>query len=135
MPEDPAAVAAAAAQNGPASGTTSSPSPARAKRGSVIKTVLARVRMLDGTDLDLHVDRKCKGYELLVKVCEQINLLEKDYFGLTYVDRHDPRTWLEMDKSVSKFIKNEPWMFNFEVKFYPPDPAQLQEDITRLQKK
>ena len=27
----------------------------------------------------------------------------------------------------------EPWKFNFEVKFYPPDPAQLQEDITRYQ--
>jgi hypothetical protein len=27
---------------------------------------------------------------------------------------------------------DEPWKFNFEVKFYPPDPAQLQEDITRF---
>lgn len=24
-------------------------------------------------------------------------------------------------------------MFNFEMKFYPPDPNQLQEDITRYQ--
>nr|CAD7590050.1 unnamed protein product [Timema genevievae] len=38
-----------------------------------------------------------------------------------------------MDKRIAKFIKNEPWKFNFEVKFYPPDPAQLQEDITRYQ--
>lgn len=30
-------------------------------------------------------------------------------------------------------ILAEPWKFNFEVKFYPPDPAQLQEDITRYQ--
>lgn len=28
---------------------------------------------------------------------------------------------------------DEPWKFSFEVKFYPPDPAQLQEDITRYQ--
>jgi hypothetical protein len=27
----------------------------------------------------------------------------------------------------------EPWLFNFEMKFYPPDPNQLQEDITRYQ--
>lgn len=26
-----------------------------------------------------------------------------------------------------------PWVFSFEVKFYPPDPAGLQEDITRYQ--
>lgn len=24
-----------------------------------------------------------------------------------------------------------PWNFTFNVKFYPPDPAQLTEDITR----
>nr|CAD7590051.1 unnamed protein product [Timema genevievae] len=83
--------------------------------------------------VSLGLQRKCKGQELLEKVCDHLNLLEKDYFGLTYEDRHDPRVWLEMDKRIAKFIKNEPWKFNFEVKFYPPDPAQLQEDITRYQ--
>jgi hypothetical protein len=53
------------------------------------------------------LQRKCKGFELLEKVCEQINLLEKDYFGLTYEDRHDPRNWLEMEKSISKFVKSK----------------------------
>lgn len=75
--------------------------------------------------------RKAKGHELLEQICDHLNLLEKDYFGLTYEDRNDPRNWLEMDKRIAKFVKNEPWKFNFEVKFYPPDPAQLQEDITR----
>lgn len=84
-------------------------------------------------------------------VCEAINLIEKDYFGLIYTDRHDPRNWLDLEKRISKFMKGitynlvltnvyrninftvEPWKFSFEVKFYPPDPAQLQEDITRYQ--
>lgn len=26
---------------------------------------------------------------------------------------------------------DEPWEVNFQVKFYPPEPAQLHEDITR----
>ncbi|XP_049833426.1 mesocentin-like isoform X2 [Schistocerca gregaria] len=97
------------------------------------KTVLARVTLLDGSLLELNVERRAKGQDVLDKVCEHLNLLEKDYFALTYEDRHDPRNWLELDKRVTKFIKNEPWKFNFEVKFYPPDPAQLQEDITRYQ--
>lgn len=33
---------------------------------------------------------------------------------------------------VVYLFTDEPWKFNFEVKFYPPDPAQLQEDITRF---
>ncbi|XP_017776809.1 PREDICTED: protein 4.1 homolog isoform X3 [Nicrophorus vespilloides] len=93
----------------------------------------AQVTMLDGVVVDVFIERKSKGQELLNKVCEAINLIEKDYFGLVYVDRHDPRNWLDLDKRITKFMKNEPWKFSFEVKFYPPDPAQLQEDITRYQ--
>jgi hypothetical protein len=51
--------------------------------------------------------RKSKGQELLDKVCEHLNLLEKDYFGLTYEDRHDPRNWLEMDRRIAKFVKSK----------------------------
>ncbi|XP_054274134.1 protein 4.1 homolog isoform X3 [Macrosteles quadrilineatus] len=97
------------------------------------KAVLARVTLLDGSLVDISIDRKAKGEDLLEKVCDHINLLERDYFGLTYEDRHDPHNWVELDKRIGKFVKNEPWKFNFEVKFYPPDPAQLQEDITRYQ--
>ncbi|XP_075221346.1 erythrocyte membrane protein band 4.1 like coracle isoform X2 [Lycorma delicatula] len=98
------------------------------------KMVTARVNLLDGSTLDVNVDRKAKGEELFEKVCEHLNLLEKDYFSLTYSNEHDPRNWLELDKRISKFIKNEQqWVFNFEVKFYPPDPAGLKEDITRYQ--
>lgn len=41
------------------------------------------------------------------EICSQINLLEKDYFGLTYEDRYDKRNWLELDKNVNKFIKGD----------------------------
>ncbi|KAL1115304.1 hypothetical protein AAG570_007335 [Ranatra chinensis] len=82
---------------------------------------------------NLSAQRKSKGEDLLEKVCDHLNLLERDYFGLTYEDRHDPRNWVELDKRLTKFFKSEPWNVNFEVKFYPPDPSQLQEDITRYQ--
>ncbi|CAH1112308.1 unnamed protein product [Psylliodes chrysocephalus] len=98
-------------------------------RGSGSTT--AKITMLDGSVLPITIDRKAKGKELLDKVCEAINLIEKDYFGLVYADRHDPRNWLDLEKRISKFMRVEPWVFSFEVKFYPPDPAQLQEDITR----
>ncbi|XP_076239827.1 erythrocyte membrane protein band 4.1 like coracle isoform X2 [Calliopsis andreniformis] len=109
---------------------TNSPTKSPSSKG---KTALAKVTLLDGTVKDFYIDRKAKGQELLDMICQSMNLLEKDYFGLIYEDRHDPRNWLDLDKRIAKFVKNEPWKFNFEVKFYPPDPAQLQEDITRYQ--
>nr|CAH7720855.1 unnamed protein product [Callosobruchus chinensis] len=105
-------------------------SKAAANKGAGGGTALAQVTMLDGSVLDIAIDRKAKGRELLDRVCEAVNLIEKNYFGLTYADRHDPRNWLDLEKRISKFMKAEPWKMNFEVKFYPPDPAQLQEDIT-----
>ncbi|XP_044742967.1 protein 4.1 homolog isoform X2 [Chrysoperla carnea] len=108
-------------------------SPKSQKRSSVGKTALANISMLDGSKLSINIDRKAKGFELMDKICESINLLEKDYFGLTYADAHDQRNWLDLEKRVSKFIKNEPWTLSFCVKFYPPEPAALQEDITRYQ--
>ncbi|XP_060536727.1 protein 4.1 homolog isoform X2 [Cylas formicarius] len=108
-------------------------SPAKKSSTSIKMTgnAHAEIIMLDGSTLSVSIDRKAKGKDLLDRVCEAINLIERDYFGLTYADRHDPRNWLELDKRIAKFMKNEPWRFNFEIKFYPPDPAQLQEDITR----
>lgn len=106
-----------------------SKSPSKAPRG---KMVLARAKLLDGTDVEVAVEKKAKALDLLGLVAEKINLLEKDYFGLSYVDHNNMKNWLTPDKRISKQVKG-PWEFNFEVKFYPPDPAQLAEDITRYQ--
>ncbi|XP_064219651.1 protein 4.1 isoform X28 [Aotus nancymaae] len=40
-------------------------------------------------------------------------------------------TWLDSAKEIKKQVRGIPWNFTFNVKFYPPDPAQLTEDITR----
>ncbi|KAK0170633.1 hypothetical protein PV328_008460 [Microctonus aethiopoides] len=97
------------------------------------KNTLAKVTLLDGTVKDVIIERKAKGQELIDTICRSMNLLEKDYFGLIYEDKHDLRNWLDLDRRIGKFVKSEPWKFSFEVKFYPPDPAQLHEDITRYQ--
>lgn len=76
--------------------------------------------------------KKAKGIDLLESIADRINLLEKDYFGLIYVDHNSTTNWLNLDRRISKQVKG-PWEFKFEVKFYPPDPTQLAEDITRYQ--
>lgn len=118
-------------ENGPAN--DSSPKSKSRPPPSSNRQLLCRVKLLDGSDFECFVERKAKGEELLQKVCDASNLLEKDYFALTYRDSTDSKCWLANDKRISKQVQNGPWVFGFEVKFYPPDPAQLQEDITRYQ--
>uniref|UniRef100_A0A668AN27 Erythrocyte membrane protein band 4.1 like 2 n=1 Tax=Myripristis murdjan TaxID=586833 RepID=A0A668AN27_9TELE len=77
------------------------------------------------------LNKRAKGQYLFFKVCEHLNLLEKDYFGLTYKDNHEQRCWLDPTKEIKRQIRSNNWQFAFNVKFYPPDPSLLTEDITR----
>uniref|UniRef100_I3J1Q8 Band 4.1-like protein 1 n=1 Tax=Oreochromis niloticus TaxID=8128 RepID=I3J1Q8_ORENI len=72
-----------------------------------------------------------KGQTLLDMVCGHLNLLERDYFGLTFQDTDNTKNWLDPSKEIKKQIRVGPWNFGFAVKFYPPDPSVLIEDITR----
>ncbi|XP_078791490.1 band 4.1-like protein 3 isoform X22 [Oryzias latipes] len=90
-----------------------------------------KVALLDGSDYTVDVEKRAKGQILFSKICEHLNLLEKDYFGITYRDIENQKNWLDPSKELKKQIRNGPWNFAFNVKFYPPDPSQLSEDITR----
>ncbi|XP_006512575.1 band 4.1-like protein 2 isoform X5 [Mus musculus] len=95
------------------------------------KTVLAKVTLLDGTEYSCDLEKRAKGQVLFDRVCEHLNLLEKDYFGLLFQDHPEQKNWLDPAKEIKRQLKNLPWLFTFNVKFYPPDPSQLTEDITR----
>ncbi|GAA6236062.1 band 4.1-like protein 3b isoform X14 [Lates japonicus] len=96
-----------------------------------VKIMQCKVTLLDGSDFTLNVEKRAKGQMLFDKVCEHLNLLEKDYFGITYRDVENQKNWLDPSKELKKQIRTGPWNFAFNVKFYPPDPSQLTEDITR----
>ncbi|XP_027702708.1 band 4.1-like protein 3 isoform X7 [Vombatus ursinus] len=95
------------------------------------KSMQRKVILLDGTEYLCDVEKRSRGQVLFDKVCEHLNLLEKDYFGLTYRDTENQKNWLDPAKEIKKQIRSGAWQFSFNVKFYPPDPAQLSEDITR----
>ncbi|XP_028593118.2 band 4.1-like protein 3 isoform X3 [Podarcis muralis] len=96
-----------------------------------LKNMQCKVILLDGSEYGCEVEKRSKGQVLFDKVCEHLNLLEKDYFGLTYKDMESQKNWLDPAKEIKKQIRSGAWHFSFNVKFYPPDPAQLSEDITR----
>ncbi|KAM8946297.1 band 4.1-like protein 2 isoform 1-T1 [Pelodytes ibericus] len=96
-----------------------------------VKTVPCKVTLLDGTEYNCDLEKRAKGQILFSKVCEHLNLLETDYFGLICKDNADQKNWLDPAKEIKRQIRSSPWLFSFNVKFYPPDPSQLTEDITR----
>ncbi|XP_073411413.1 band 4.1-like protein 1 isoform X6 [Dendrobates tinctorius] len=110
------------------------------------KSAVCRVTLLDSSHYECEVEKHARGQVLFDTVCEHLNLLEKDYFGLTFCDSDSQKVmllqstddigissdnWLDPSKEIKKQIRSAPWTFGFTVKFYPPDPAQLTEDITR----
>ncbi|XP_057692071.1 FERM domain-containing protein 5 isoform X2 [Corythoichthys intestinalis] len=90
------------------------------------------VRLLDDSEYTCTIQRDAKGQYLFDLICHHLNLLEKDYFGIRYVDPDKQRHWLELTRSIAKQMKSQhPFTMCLRVKFYPPDPAALKEEITR----
>ncbi|XP_057178329.1 band 4.1-like protein 3a isoform X3 [Triplophysa rosa] len=104
-------------------------SPVKVSRSS--RNMQCKITLLDGSDYTCVVEKRDKGQVLFAKVCEHLNLLEKDYFGITYRDVENQKNWLDPAKDMKKQIRGVAWNFSFNVKFYPPEPALLSEDITR----
>ncbi|XP_074542344.1 protein 4.1 isoform X3 [Halichoeres trimaculatus] len=95
------------------------------------KTMQIKVTLLDDVVFECELDKHAKGQELFMKVCDHLNLLEKDYYGLAIWDSPTVMTWMDLTKEIRRQVQGANYNFTFNVKFYPPDPAQLSEDITR----
>uniref|UniRef100_A0A3P8Y8S0 FERM domain-containing protein n=1 Tax=Esox lucius TaxID=8010 RepID=A0A3P8Y8S0_ESOLU len=95
------------------------------------KTIPVKITLLDGSEYETAVEKFARGQSVLDMVCDHLNLLERDYFGLTFYDTDNTKNWLDPSKEIKKQIRIGSWHFGFAVKFYPPDPSQLIEDITR----
>ena len=52
----------------------------------------------------MYFQKKAKGQELLDKVCESINLLEKDYFSLSYHDNEENKVRIDTRKGMPFLI-------------------------------
>ncbi|CAD5208922.1 unnamed protein product [Bursaphelenchus xylophilus] len=89
------------------------------------------VVLLDGRKLDFQVSKNAEGEILFNLVTDAIGLIEKDYFSLAFYENGSVRKWLYKNKKIQKQVKDLPWDFSLEVKFYTPDPSQLADDFTR----
>nr|XP_008101466.1 PREDICTED: LOW QUALITY PROTEIN: FERM domain-containing protein 3 [Anolis carolinensis] len=90
------------------------------------------IRLLDDSEISCHIQKETKGQFLIDHVCNHYSLLEKDYFGIRYVDPEKQRHWLEPNKAICKQMKSHPpYTMCFRVKFYPHEPMKIKEELTR----
>lgn len=97
------------------------------------RLLTVQVAMLDDSVSTFHIQYKATGRVLFDQVCRVINLLEVDYFGLEYSDPSGTKYWLDYEKPLCRQmgLSMVSPVMNFAVKFYTPDPAQLEEEFTR----
>ncbi|KAM8826355.1 uncharacterized protein ACB058_019684 isoform 3-T4 [Synchiropus picturatus] len=101
------------------------------KGSKKLKTMQCKVTLLDDAVYECELDKHAKGQELFIKVCDHLNLLEKDYFSLAHWETPTSKTWLDPTKEIRKQVPGAVYDLTFNIKFYPPDPSQLTEDLTR----
>ncbi|KAJ3598688.1 hypothetical protein NHX12_002193, partial [Muraenolepis orangiensis] len=90
-----------------------------------LNTLQCKVILLDGAEFECELD------VLLSRVCDHLNLVEKDYFSLANWETPTNKTWLDAAREIRKVVCGSVYQFTFSVKFYPHDPALLTEDLTR----
>lgn len=91
-----------------------------------------KIQMLDDTQETFEVPQRAPGKVLLDAVCNHLNLVEGDYFGLEFPDHKKIMVWLDLLKPIAKQIRRPKHVvLKFVVKFFPPDHTQLQEELTR----
>ncbi|KAK1796786.1 hypothetical protein P4O66_009801 [Electrophorus voltai] len=96
------------------------------------KGLQIRVQGLDDTQEFYEVETKANGQTLYSEVFRRINLIESDYFGLEFQNLQMNWVWLEPTKLIVKQVRRPMnALFRLSVKFFPPDPGQLQEEFTR----
>ncbi|XP_072006984.1 FERM domain-containing protein 3 isoform X1 [Engystomops pustulosus] len=90
------------------------------------------VRLLDDTEISCNIQKETKGQFLIDHICNHYSLMEKDYFGIRFVDPEKQRHWLDPNKPISKQLKSHPpYTMCFRVKFYPHEPLKIKEELTR----
>uniref|UniRef100_A0A671VRG2 Erythrocyte membrane protein band 4.1 like 5 n=1 Tax=Sparus aurata TaxID=8175 RepID=A0A671VRG2_SPAAU len=102
--------------------------------GDAKSIITCRVSLLDGTDVSVDLPKKAKGEELFDQIMYHLDIVEKDYFGLRFMDSAQVPHWLDITKSIKKQVKiGPPYCLHMRVKFYSSEPNNLHEELTRLE--
>uniref|UniRef100_A0AC35GCY7 FERM domain-containing protein n=1 Tax=Panagrolaimus sp. PS1159 TaxID=55785 RepID=A0AC35GCY7_9BILA len=95
------------------------------------------VQILDDVDscdeITLEFKSNATGQAVLDAACQELNIVERDFFGLRYQDNNKSGFWLDLAKPVNKQLKGNSIFLSFRFRFYPLHPSLLKEGNTRYQ--
>uniref|UniRef100_A0A669D3I4 Erythrocyte membrane protein band 4.1 like 5 n=1 Tax=Oreochromis niloticus TaxID=8128 RepID=A0A669D3I4_ORENI len=98
--------------------------------GDATSIITCRVSLLDGTDVSVDLPKKAKGEELFEQIMYHLDIVEKDYFGIRFMDSAQVPHWLDVTKSIKKQVKiGPPYCLHMRVKFYSSEPNNLHEEL------
>uniref|UniRef100_A0AC35TJ52 FERM domain-containing protein n=1 Tax=Rhabditophanes sp. KR3021 TaxID=114890 RepID=A0AC35TJ52_9BILA len=94
--------------------------------------IVVTVQLLNAEATIQHEFKKsATGKDVLDWVCGHLDIVEKYFFGLRFFDDKKNRFWIDLHKNLGKQFDEKRVMLCFRVRFYPPAPTELKEEITR----
>ncbi|RDD44617.1 FERM domain-containing protein 4B [Trichoplax sp. H2] len=89
------------------------------------------VVLLDGRRLHTHIQEKLLARELLDRICAEIHLAEREYFGLIFRNEIGEEVWLQMDNPVMEQIPPQSVLrMTLSVRHYIDDVSLLHDGTT-----
>ncbi|RDD42569.1 Band 4.1-like protein 5 [Trichoplax sp. H2] len=77
-------------------------------------------------------DKSARGQEVYDAACQDLDLEEKEYFGLSYTDSAQVTHWVDPTKKIRKQVPiGPPFSMRFLVKYSIANPDELQEEVTK----
>ncbi|XP_046911920.2 chondrocyte-derived ezrin-like domain containing protein [Dermatophagoides farinae] len=100
---------------------------------SIDQPVNIVINFLDESKTVFQIHQKALAKDLFYQVCESLNLIELDYFGLEYYDKNMIQYWLDLERPIHRqlSLSMDNLNMNFAVKFYTTEPSKLEDELTR----
>ncbi|VDM33927.1 unnamed protein product [Hydatigera taeniaeformis] len=114
--------------------SSKSASPATPKKNTDLISYKIRLLDSDQKPLEITISKHDLGQVLFNKVCDELGgIIERDYFGLRYMDKNNQRQWLDLGRSVKKQMTGaHSTALSFRVKHYPGNPlADFHQEISQ----
>ncbi|XP_070574139.1 E3 ubiquitin-protein ligase MYLIP-like [Ptychodera flava] len=96
--------------------------------------MMVLVSLPDSVVIEVDANTKAAGQECLDQVCRKLNILEVDYFGLTYMGKKGETLWLNLRNPLSSQLNtgSTPCRLQLRVKFFVQPHLILQESARHV---